>query len=642
VPEPAAVTGNLGKVRSLLMLKSGSHTYWIHRDKVIFNVKAWVFVSETRVTIGWYDLTGKRGTEQDIADSVKGLNRMSALITLARINILLAVDRFRRENDLTIKVQSYLVSNFLDEDVFSRLKEKFGPERLDVRSIFHSQQVLLLARYVLIYGAVDGEAHTENSKEARAILGKSLLFVSDLLVSPQMASDLRNSAMRQNKKSILLQLSSASGLEVNNPPNIRSSVVRSDALFGNILNRTPSDLRLAAVFKDRTGMEINEYVDFNTGALVNYIVRDPIELMEKAEVHFLNPEKFFPTDWKDSAQKFWNIELGTLERYREELTAATKLVPHHNFTPFRKRPFFPTNGTCIPIHPCFVQEKLEAGLFWTIFHVMKDDVERDTLFSLWGRLFETYIVEALVEAAKGKNQFIPFPKHRDNKQEAFDGILANGTICLVFECKAGFLKAESKFSEDPKLLLPDLEAKFGSSKTGALRQMASNITQLFNKNRAQRREIDGLDLTNAQVIVPVLVVQERFVSSPLTGYFLAESFRSELRKQRLTQDIDCQCQGLIVIDADDVEALRVCNSNIQIQPLILETAFFERSRHGDVVYDFHDFLIGYAQKNQISLKSDALMDSKVEVIFNRISKRFFGLPLTGPSAPRDKRLSSVG
>jgi hypothetical protein len=587
-------------------------------------------VPETRVTIGWYDLTGKRGTEQVIADLVKDLNRMSALVTLARINILLAVDRFRRDNDLTIKIQGYLVRNFLDDDVFSRLNEKFGSERLDVRSIFHSQQVLLLARYVLVYGAAEGGTQTEESKEARGVLGRCLLLVSDLLVSPEMAANLRDKTIPKNKKSIMLQLSAASGLEVNNPPDLRSGVLRSDALFDDILKRTPSDLNLAAVFKERTGMEINEYVDFNIGALVNYLARDPNELMEKAVVHFVNPETFFPAECKDSAQNFWKIELGTLERYREELTAATRLVPHHNFTPFRKRPFFRTNGTCVPIHPCFVQEKLEAGLFWTIFHAMKDDAERDALFSLWGRLFETYIIEAVIEAAKGKNQFLPFPKYRDNKQEAFDGILSDGKICVVFECKAGFLKAESKFSEDSKLLMPDLDAKFGSSKTGALRQMASNITHVFGKNRAQRREIDGLDLTKVQVIVPVLVVQERFVSSPLTAYFLADSFRSELRKQRLTQEIDCQCQGLMVIDPYDVEALRVCNSNSAFDLL---NCIFERSRHGDVVYDFHDFLIDYAQKNEISLKSDPLMDSKVKVIFDRISKRFFGQPVSEQTAP---------
>jgi hypothetical protein len=582
-------------------------------------------VPVARVTIGWYDLTGKRPSEEGILDLVKALNRMSALVSLARINILLAVDRFRRDSELTIKVQGFLVSNFLDDEIFNQLKKKFGPERLDIRAVFHSQQALLLARYVVIHGAADGGAHTEESPEARAILGKCLMMVSDLLVSPEMVADLRNQEAPKPKKTLFLQLSSASGLEVNNPPNLRSSVVRSDALFGDILKRTASDLNLAAIFKERTGMEINEYVDFNIGTLINYIARDPNELMERGDLHFLNPGTFFPPELKESAQNFWNLELGTLERYRDELTAATKVAPHHNFTAFRKRPFFRTNETCITIHPCFVQEKLEAGLFWTIFHTLKDDTERDALFRLWGRLFETYIIEAMTAAAKGKNQFAAFPQYRDNNQEAFDGILSNGKICVVFECKAGFLKAESKFSEDPKLLLPDLEDKFGSSKTGALRQIASNITHVFNKNRAQRREVEGLDLSNVEVIVPVLVVQERFVSSPLTAYFLADAFRSVLRKQRLARDIDCQCPGLIVLDAYDVEALRVSNSTSAFDLL---KCLFERSRLGDQVYDFHDFLIDYANANGISLKSDRLMDERIRQIFDRVSERFFHHPMS--------------
>ena len=97
-----------------------------------------------RVTTSWRDLTGKRRTEQDIADLVKGFNRLSALISLARINILLAVDRFRRDDAIMIKVQGFLAGTFFDDDVLSLLK-----------------QVLLLARYVLIYGAVCGGRYPE-------------------------------------------------------------------------------------------------------------------------------------------------------------------------------------------------------------------------------------------------------------------------------------------------------------------------------------------------------------------------------------------------------------------------------------------------------------------------------------------------
>lgn len=61
------------------------------------------------------------------------------------------------------------------------------------------------------------------------------------------------------------------------------------------------------------------------------------------------------------------------------------------------------------------------------------------------------------------------------------------------------------------------------------------------------------------------------------------------------------------MDAYDVEALRVCNSNSAFNLL---DCIFERSRLGDQVYDFHDFLVDYAEKNGISLKSDAVMDAK--------------------------------
>ncbi len=584
----------------------------------------------TRTSISWFEL-GERATEQDVVKCLEGLKKLSALTSLARINILLAVDRFRRDPQLTATIQTFLAGSFLDQEIIDRLKRKVGSERLNVRPIFHSQQVLFLSRYVLLHCPDDSGADTELEEEARWALGKALLQVSDLLVPTQIAADLRDMSMARTKKAIRLQLSAASGFEVNNPPDMRSSVVRSDTMFGDILKRTASDLDLSSVFRERTGIGISEYLDHNIGVLVNFLATEPKELMENAGKSFLNVKTFFPTASQESSQKFWGMELGTLAKYKDELTSETKLAPYHNFTPFRKRPFFQaTDDLCLPIHPCFVQEKLETGLFWTIFHTMRDGKERDALFSLWGRLFETYVIENLRPApADEKARFIPFPKYSDNGQEAFDGILFDGKVCVVLECKGGFLKAESKFSDDPEKLLPDLDAKFGSSKSGALPQIASHITQVFSKRRDQRRNIEGLDLGTTRIIVPVLVVQEKFVSSPLTALYLADSFRSVLRKQRLTREIDCQCQGLVVVDAYDVEALRVCGSNTAFD---ISGCFLERSLHGDVVLDFHDFLIAYAQKNGISLKSDPDMDKRFAVIFDRISERFFGRPLAANSA----------
>jgi len=187
-----------------------------------------------RVSISWRELTAERTTEQDVVNCIEGLKKLSALISLARVNILLAVDRFHNDPQLTVAIQSFLASNFLGQDIIDRLKNKFGSQRLDVRPIFHSQQVLVLSRYVLLHSGDDTGADTENELEARHVLGKALMFVSDVLVPPHIAAELRDGSVPRAKKAIRLQLSSASGFEVNNPPNMRSSIVRSDALFGRV------------------------------------------------------------------------------------------------------------------------------------------------------------------------------------------------------------------------------------------------------------------------------------------------------------------------------------------------------------------------------------------------------------------------
>ena len=372
-------------------------------------------------------------------------------------------------------------------------------------------------------------------------------------------------------------------------------------------------------------MDLSEYVDFNIGALSNYIIPEPERFIENGNLCFLNTKDFFSKVSGESIRSFWNLELGTLTQYQHGLGSILNVAHYHDFTPFRKRPFFEAfDGHCMPIHPSFIQEKLEAGLFWTIFHTLRDNEERVELFRLWGHLFEVYINETLSAASHADGRFIPFPKYLDTGEEAFDGIILQGETCFVFECKGGFLKAEAKYSDDPDILMPDLEMKFGSSKTGALRQLASHITRVFARKPAERRDIGGLDLRNSKIVVPVLVVQEKFVSSPFTSYFLAHSFRSELRKQRLAGDINCQCQRLIVMDAYDVEALKACNSRGNFS---LADCLFSRTFHGDVVLDFHAFLIEYAEENGLSLKADEQTNASFAKIIDRVSERFFERPI---------------
>src|SRR5260221_6568374 len=97
------------------------------------------------MSFSWHEL-GKRATEQDVVMGIERLKKLSALISLARMNILLAVDRFRNEPQLTATIQTFLAGVFLDQDIIDSLKKKFRLEHLDVRPNFYSPQVLVFSR----------------------------------------------------------------------------------------------------------------------------------------------------------------------------------------------------------------------------------------------------------------------------------------------------------------------------------------------------------------------------------------------------------------------------------------------------------------------------------------------------------------
>jgi hypothetical protein len=55
---------------------------------------------------------------------------------LARINILLALDRLHRNPKETIELQTYLLNTFIDAESFESLKKKFGRESIVERQPF--------------------------------------------------------------------------------------------------------------------------------------------------------------------------------------------------------------------------------------------------------------------------------------------------------------------------------------------------------------------------------------------------------------------------------------------------------------------------------------------------------------------------
>lgn len=92
----------------------------------------------------WKEMFGQRPTDAQIVEEISSLNAFHSIWFLARINLLLALDRFHSSDEQTIKIQTFLVNILIDEPMFTRLRGRFGREQITRRRPFHPAQVLML------------------------------------------------------------------------------------------------------------------------------------------------------------------------------------------------------------------------------------------------------------------------------------------------------------------------------------------------------------------------------------------------------------------------------------------------------------------------------------------------------------------
>jgi hypothetical protein len=160
----------------------------------------------------WKETFGAHPTEAELIEQIRPLDRLHSVWLLARINLLLALDRFYARQNQTARVQTFLVNLFIDEELFQHLKRKFGQERLENRQPFHSLQVLTLMKKITLEGAKDGGLRPDRDKEAAYRLGRGLIMANDFLFTPEYLRSIRRDRPSINRKRIALQLQVGSGL----------------------------------------------------------------------------------------------------------------------------------------------------------------------------------------------------------------------------------------------------------------------------------------------------------------------------------------------------------------------------------------------------------------------------------------------
>jgi len=571
----------------------------------------------------WEELFGTRPTHEQLLREILMLDAGTVIPTLAWIDLLLVLDRFHSEDKQTHELQTYLVNRFVDNDLFARLQTAYGHEQLVLRRPFHSRQVLTLMKNILAETSNIGRPQPSIDSESAFRLGRCLIMTNDFLVTPQNISAISPNRPPSERK-IALQLQVGSGLEINNPPPIHTSIVRSDMIFGNLASASPGSLDPRNAFHRERGMTIEEYVDHLLAVLTYYITLDFRKLIDDPGLACVDTNVFFSHGPREASEGFWRIERTTVEALQSSIRAHTGLTAHQDFIAFREKPFLETtNGNVIPLHLGFVQEQLESGLFWTIVNSIEAEKDRHRLFTDWGHLFEEYVSQIISECLRGTaERYLSFARFSDKSEEAFDGIVSASDCLVVMEYKGGFLSANAKYAENENEFIRDLDRKFGREKGAGIEQLFRKLAALFAEVPERRRHIDGLDTSNTEIVIPVLIVQDSFVSSELTASYLADVFASLLNRERIDPKVACTFP--LVLDVSDLEALRPFLAAGEIS---FCDVLRDRVRLGSGVLPFRDFFQFYRTSRNVRWVPDDDTMRRFTEIMDRLSIRFFKKPL---------------
>ena len=469
-------------------------------------------------------------------------------------------------------LQGRFCANFLDEQLYEgRLQTKFGRVKSDERPVFFRQQLLFLLRLCALECSENAPLIVDGKTEAGFELGRCCLMMSDHLHSRKQEQDISQGTPSKVRKHLLIQM--APTRELNNPPSIQRSMVRSDIIFSDILHSEAmveiiknqlKGFDLDAKFQQSTGLTLQEYRDIVFMTLTWYYTQDWERLIEDPSRLIINRSNYIRKSriTQEQFDKYLALDSVGLMQLPEKIEEQKKLFPHilpqFDFVVFRKYPLLELGyGNLICVDPTFLIEKLGSGFHWTIINSFTDKKDRERSFKTFGHLFELYVDRIMQEIYPPKSKLLlSFPNFQ-NGNESFDGVVNLGEHLIVMEYKGGGLTQDAKYSGKVKTFEKDIDRdrKFGVGEGAGVYQLANKIERLFHRDKSLRDTIIGLSSSSGVVtkITPVLIVQEPYLRFDFVNMILNERFQKLINKKQITDAIEVA--PLQVIDIDSLEMI---------------------------------------------------------------------------------------
>jgi hypothetical protein len=494
------------------------------------------------------DVFDRTPTLSQLQSLLCDLDCAEALALLCQVNADLRL--CKREKEPAAKLQQELAGTFLDDETVARFKERFGPVNMADRPIFHTPQILNVARLVVLHSI--GPEKPMAAIAARYKLGTACLMMNDLMLTAEEEAAIASGPDEERMRVLMTQM--LGPFEVVNTAAITHIVYRSRIMFHVLLHEERITQRIA---KECAGFDFARelsrivgislsnwlFLLFALYAYLNHYVDEDgtrhHEFVAIDRTKFRGESKITQADL-DAAFKTLAVPL---DRFREMLNDHRPTDWRFDFVPFKARPLVEVQKdrfVCTDIG--FLIEKMHSGVYWAIFDGLSE-AERPRLFKAWGILFEEYVNWFLGDRRLATPLlFSPAPKWQDGT-ECFDGAFVQDSRFTPMEYKGGFLKIEARYSGNPLAFESDLDLKIGEG----CQQLASKIELLFNADPKKRKTLKDIPLDHITRVVPVLVVQDHILRGPFINWRLNKIFNDRLDRTQLRPDVSVDSMNLVGI-----------------------------------------------------------------------------------------------
>ncbi|MGC0779049.1 MAG: hypothetical protein WCD68_17750, partial [Candidatus Acidiferrum sp.] len=332
------------------------------------------------------------------------------------------------------------------------------------------------------------------------------------------------------------------------------------------------------------------------------------DFRKKPETLILNRKTILqnPTLSQAQVDDFFDTISTEFEALKLEIRKTRPVDERLDLVPFKAKPLLqtqPDNYACVDLS--LVTEKLHNGPYFVLSNRL-NETERENVFKAWGFIFETY-VNWLLKSLDGNHCAALYTDTRwEDGDKSFDAVFVKKRMVVVMEFKGGFLRQDARYSNDVTKFMNDLDTKFGVG----CKQLARDIAALFPEKKAKGK-LSGVPIpSNAEWVMPVMIVQDLMLETPFVNYFLNQHFQSV--RAQFTVSSRVEVLPLNLIQITNLESLVEMADALNMDVI---AALHRRCRKDPLMEtELRDFLSGLpeAELSCCSKKFQAVFEQCIE------------------------------